>query len=307
MPAPAAGAAAARFKEDDRISDVISSPVFEGFGRLLFPLQEGYMGGSTLRTLSLAWYSHPSPRRTAAVLNALADEKLRGVEIFHRIYSEDEIKADPSKAGTGLFFFKGRPGARTAICIAGGGFQYVGAIHDSLPQAMALSEMGCNAFALIYRPGAYSSCADLSRALVWLHRNAKRLEISMDGYLLEGGSAGARTADWVGSYGTESFGEAPMPRPAALALEYTGLDEVTGSEPPTYMVVGEDDPIAPAGAMEQRSRCLRRHGIDSEIEIFEGLGHGFGLGEGTAAEGWIARAAEFWQRHLHNEGQAPAE
>ena len=32
---------------------------------------------------------------------------------------------------------------------AGGGFAYVGAIHDSFPHALALSQMGYNAFALI--------------------------------------------------------------------------------------------------------------------------------------------------------------
>lgn len=28
-------------------------------------------------------------------------------------------------------------------------------------------------------------------------------------------------------------------------------------------------------------------GTDAEIEVFEGLPHGFGLGEGTVAEGWF--------------------
>jgi len=53
-----------------------------------------------------------------------------------------------------LFFFKGDPGARFAVCNAGGGFAYVGAIHDSFPHALELSKLGYNAFALIYRPGA---------------------------------------------------------------------------------------------------------------------------------------------------------
>ena len=35
---------------------------------------------------------------------------------------------------------------------AGGGFAYVGALHDSFPQALELSKMGYNASALIYRP-----------------------------------------------------------------------------------------------------------------------------------------------------------
>ena len=34
------------------------------------------------------------------------------------------------------------------MCNAGGGFAYVGAMHDSFPHALTLSRMGCNAFAL---------------------------------------------------------------------------------------------------------------------------------------------------------------
>ena len=51
-----------------------------------------------------------------------------------------------------MFFFKGTPGARFAVCNAGGGFAYVGAMQDSFPHALELSKKGYNAFALIYRP-----------------------------------------------------------------------------------------------------------------------------------------------------------
>jgi len=28
------------------------------------------------------------------------------------------------------------------------------------------------------------------------------------------------------------------------------------------------------------------------------VGHGFGLGVGTSAEGWIAAALTFWEKHI---------
>ena len=34
------------------------------------------------------------------------------------------------------------------------------------------------------------------------------------------------------------------------------------------------------------------------IEVFQGLPHGFGLGTGTAAEGWIENAVTFWERNM---------
>lgn len=45
-------------------------------------------------------------------------------------------------------------------------------------------------------------------------------------------------------------------------------------------------------------RQIRAQGTDAEIEVFDGLRHGFGLGEGTVAEGWIDRAVSFWERNM---------
>ncbi len=78
----------------------------------------------------------------------------RSEQIFYDIYTDEEKAEDPEKENTGLFFFRGDPGAKTAIVNAGGGFVYVAAMHDSFPHAMELSEKGYNAFALIYQPGA---------------------------------------------------------------------------------------------------------------------------------------------------------
>lgn len=66
----------------------------------------------------------------------------------------------------------------------------------------------------------------------------------MTDYSLWGGSAGARMAAWLGSYGTAAFGEDVYPQPGAVIMQYTGLSEVTGTEPPTYNCVGTSDGIA---------------------------------------------------------------
>ena len=50
--------------------------------------------------------------------------------------------------------------------------------------------------------------------------------------------------------------------------------------------------------MQERTRRIRAQGTDAEIEVFKGLPHGFGLGEGTVAEGWIDRAVAFWERQM---------
>ena len=175
---------------------------------------------------------------------------------------------------------------------------YVGAMQDSFPHALELSKQGYNAFALIYRPGAQTACEDLARAIAFLHQHAEELDIDMADYSLWGGSAGARMAAWLCTYGTEAFGEQAYPRPAAVIMQYTGLSEVTRDEPPTYCCVGTSDGIAPYRIMEERVRHIQENGTDAEIEVFEGLPHGFGLGEGTVAEGWLDRAIDFWERQM---------
>ncbi len=232
------------------------------------------------------------------IVNYLGEQAASGSQIFFDIYTEEEKAQDPKKENTGLFFFRGEPGGKTAICSAGGGFVYVGAMQDSFPHALELSKNGYNAFALIYRPGAQTACEDLARAIAFLHNHAEELEIDMADYSLWGGSAGARMAAWLGSYGTQSFGEQEYPRPASVIMQYTGLSDVTGNEPPTYNCVGTRDGIASYRIMEDRISRIKEQGTDAEIQVFEGLPHGFGLGEGTTAEGWINRAIAFWERQM---------
>lgn len=284
--------------QDTRIRDIISDGGMGGWARLLFPADGDYWSGDTLGTLSLSWYSHISAKKTVEIVRLIKERAESGEQVFFDIYSEDEKRRDGRKRDTGLFFFRGEKGAKTAICNAGGGFAYVGAMHDSFPHALELSKKGYNAFALIYRPGAQTACEDLARAIAFLHQNADALGIDMAGYSLWGGSAGARMAAWLGSLGTESFGEKPYPRPAAVIMQYTGLGEVYGNEPPTYNCVGTGDGIASWRTMERRINAIKANGTDAQIEVFAGLGHGFGLGEGTTAEGWIDRAAQFWERQI---------
>ena len=285
---------------DTLVRDVMDDPAFWDYGRLLFPVDLTIPQDMTLEDVGelLVWYHYIDPDKTVEIVNTLGERAAAGDTVFYDIYTEEEKAADPEKADTGLFFFRGEPGGKTAICNAGGGFVYVGAMQDSFPHALELSEQGYNAFALIYRPGAQTACEDLARAIAFLHEHAEELDIDMTDYSLWGGSAGARMAAWLGTYGTESFGEEAYPRPAAVIMQYTGLSEVTGDEPPTYCCVGTSDGIASYRTMEERVRRIRANGTDAEIEVFQGLPHGFGLGEGTVAEGWIDRAVAFWERQM---------
>lgn len=287
------------YTENSKVTEVMRDPAFGDYGHLIFPVDIAISEDLELKDVEdiLPWYSEVNPKKTVEIVNYMKDRVTDGEQIFYDIYSEEEKEADPAKEDTGLFFFRGDPGAKTAIANAGGGFMYVAAMHDSFPQALELAKNGYNAFALIYRPGADTACEDLARAIAYLHEHAQELQIDMTDYSLWGGSAGARMAAWLGSYGTAYFGEEEYPAPAAVIMQYTGLSSVTGQEPPTYACVGTSDYIASYESMEQYISRLRRNGTNAEIEVFTGLSHGFGLGEGTVADGWINRAMDFWQQN----------
>lgn len=292
------GASGETYTMNTLISDVMNDPVFGEYGRLIFPTNDWYYSGDTLGQLALTYYNNIDPAKTVEIANYLHDHAEAGDIIFYDIYTSAEKAADPSKKDTGLFFFKGTPGERFAICNAGGAFAYVGAMHDSFPHALELAKQGYNAFALIYRPGAQTACEDLARAVAFIFSHAEELEVDTDCYSLWGGSAGARMAAWLGTYGPEAFGGGDLPRPGAVIMQYTGLGEYSGFDPPTYACVGDRDGIASWRTMKARLDAMSELGIDTEFHVYSGLSHGFGLGTGTSAEGWIQDAIAFWENQM---------
>jgi acetyl esterase/lipase len=139
----------------------------------------------------------------------------------------------------------------------------------------------------------------LAAALSYIFKNAEVLGVTTAGYSLWGSSAGARMAASIGSYGTGRFGGSELPKPAAVVLLYTGHSNVASTEPPTFVAVGDADVIAPPAIMERRVTALRTLGTEVEYRKYRGVGHGFGLGTGTAAEGWIEDAMRFWTRQIN--------
>lgn len=288
------------YTEDTKVTDVINDEVFDGYGRLIFPVDMQISDNLTLKNINtiLPWYSEINTDKTVEIVNYMKEKAGSGQQIFYDIYSDDEKKSDLDKQNTGLFFFKGNTGAKSAIVNAGGGFMYVAGMHDSFPHALELSKKGYNAFALIYRPGARTACEDLARAIAFLHEHTDELGIDMSDYSLWGGSAGARMAAWLGAYGTSAFGEKEYPKPAAVIMQYTGLSEVTGDEPPTYACVGTSDGIASYRSMERYISRIKNNGTNAQIEVFDDLSHGFGLGQNTVADGWLDRAVMFWEDNM---------
>lgn len=282
------------------VGEVIANPALGDFGRLLFPVDRSVSEDMTLEEVSSSsvyvWYSHIQADKTVEIVGDVISRAEQGEQVFYPIYTQAEMEADPSKRDTGLFFFRGEPGEKFAVVNAGGGFMYVGAMHDSLPHALELSKMGYNAFALIYRPDA--PYTDLAQAIACIYDHADELQVNPEGYSLWGGSAGARMAAALGNGDAlAQFGRQDIPQAAAVVMQYTGYTAVSEKDAPTYACVGANDGIANWRTMQSRLEGLATLGIPTEFHVYEGLGHGFGLGTGTVAEGWIEDAVNFWEAH----------
>lgn len=292
--------ARSNYTAETKIADVINDEVFGDWGRMIFPMNSGYYSGTTLGSLSLTWYSHINVEHTVAICNYFKDQTLTGNQVFYDIYTEEEKAADPRKADTGLFFFRGNENAKFAVTCAGGGWAYVGAMHDSFPHAYELSKRGYNVFAIIYRPGAQTAYEDLARAISFIYDHVKELKVNTNDYSVWGGSAGGRMAATISSYGVQQFGgTAGIPKPSVAVIQYTGhTDYNKNGEPATFVCVGENDGIANYHTMKSRIDNLAAMGVPTEYHSYQGLGHGFGLGIGTIAEEWFNKAIAFWESNV---------
>jgi len=176
---------------------------------------------------------------------------------------------------------------------------HVGSLHEGFPLAMVLSQKGYNAFVLRYRTGSgLRATEDLAAAISYVFKNAARLEVGVADYALWGGSAGARMVGNIALHGTAGFGGDDLPKPGIVVIAYTGHSIFSENYPPTFITVSEDDRIVDVSVVERRVEKLRNAGVEVEYRKYKNAGHGFGLGVGTDAEGWIQHAIGFWESHL---------
>lgn len=283
------------------VRDIVNHPAFEGFGELMLPYDNNssYYDRQLANVGSLMpYHSHVVPSVVVGALNRLIEDVGSGDTIFYNYYTEQQKQADPAKRFTGLFLYRGDPEAPFAVICPGGGFSYVGSLHEGLPLAQVISEKRYNAFVLRYRIGSEQRATeDLAAALSFIFSNAASLRVSTQDYSLWGGSAGGRMVGNIAMYGASYFGH-NVPKPGMAVIVYTGQTSYSADFPPTFLAVSTNDGIASASVMEQRAQHLRSAGVDVEFHKYQSAGHGFGVGTGTDAEGWMDLAVRFWEKYI---------
>lgn len=284
----------------DTVRDLALHPAFRGFGQLLLPWDDARGASTPLAQIAslLPYHTHVDPDTVVDALNRMIDDASAGRVLFYDFYTAADKASEPTREKTGLFFLRGQPGAPFALIAPGGGFAYVASLHEGFPYAVELNRAGYNAFVLKYRcgGGGVPAIRDMAAALDYIHRHAETLMVSRRHYSLWGSSAGARMAAVVGSQAMRRLTGDALTAPSAIVMAYTGHTDVDPTDPPTFALVGDGDTIALPSTMERRAAALRRQGTDVEFRKYRGVGHGFGLGVGTSAEGWMSEAIGFWAR-----------
>lgn len=288
-------------KTDDFVRKIVDHPAFKGFSQLMLPRENDtyYLDTplSNVRSL-MPYHNHVDPGTVVNALNYMVNEVNEGNIIFYSFYTEQQKRDDPAKENTGIFFFRGEPGAPFAIVCPGGGFSYVGSLHEGFPLALAISQKSYNAFVIRYRLGSQKMATDdLAAAITYIFRNVATLGVSTEDYSLWGGSAGARMVGNIVLNGVTSYGGGDLPKPSIAVIAYTSQSSFSKDFPPTFITVSENDSIVNVSVVDRRVKNLRNVGVEVEYRRYRTAGHGFGLGNGTDAEGWLVHAVQFWEKH----------
>lgn len=236
-------------------------------------------------------------------LNTLSEAAKSGETVYYDIYTQEEMETDPSLRQTGLFVLRADTNEKKPFVLmcAGGGYEGVCSVPESLPVISAFSNKGYTSFALIYRYGENAeprtNCdEDVARAIQFIIDHADEFNVEVEDYLIGGFSAGG---DLVGRWGTSELGYAKynLPKPGAICLIYGNHTPIDENYPPCYMLhAGNSD--APARFDDIKAE-LDAYGIDYAYKSVA-ADHGFGLGLRTPAEGWINEAEQFWLEQIQN-------
>lgn len=262
--------------------------------------------------------------------NFLLEEARRG-KILYDIWSDAERDGVPGRERTGLFAFPVPGAKRFLLIIPGGGYFNVCSFIEGFPFAEYCKKHGIASFILQYRASAYAAYPnpqeDAARAVRFILENREQFGLEGTDYAVLGFSAGGHLA---ASFGTRTMGYARfgVPKPQTEILGYPVItmsdlthegtrenllreqkddenmrkacsveEQVTADYPPTYVWNCANDNAVPHENSDLLEKALRKHGVVVCHEVMPGDVHGWGLGDGTPAEGWFDRAIRFWNEN----------
>lgn len=265
----------------------------------------------------------------------IKEDMLLGVNSLLRAAEEQDTYVYPlwpgeagDKHHVSLVHFAVPGQAPFVLLCAGGAYCSVASMVEAFPIAARLNEMGYHAFVLEYRCGGEGRypepMEDLARAIRFIQRNAEKLHVKREHYAACGMSAGGHLVATLGAKSMQDI-YAGIPKPAAIFLGYPVITmgeythplsrqtllgrhaaeeaverlsiekQIYEHTPPVYLWQCANDDVVPVENSKLLRDALKHQGIPCRYRLYPGTAHGWALGSGTPAEGWLAEAVQFWQ------------
>ena len=270
----------------------------------------------------------------AAGLNLVIDNYNHGVQVTYKLYTPEEIAADPRKDEVELYYFPAKGGSaapvKYALVVPGNMYEKSAKMREGCSVSYQMHEMGYAAFVLRYSVGHdntdNAAYEDLVRAVRFITAHAEDFGVQAEDYALVGFSAGGQMCGVFGSsrLGYKARG---LPKPGALLLGYPVIDyfyakpvynlvydcgepgeryydvvvsrEVDADYPPTYHWFGLNDGTLMMMDIFRQGpaldKALEEAGVMHKMVVYPNARHRSSVGTGTDAEGWLADGAAFWE------------
>ncbi len=261
----------------------------------------------------------------------ILNRRTKREKIFLPLYSEIEVKSDPSKKHAKIVPFVIGENKPTVIICPGGGYEFISLINEGFDFAKKFNELGYNAFMLIYRVNRNarfpSPMEDLARAICFVKHNAEKYKADAENFYICGSSAGGHLCAYFGAkykdFEKPYMGKNYDLRPKGIVLAYPVISlykethkgschtllghdcteeekraksvELIAEEsyPPTFFWHCEADKTVPVSNSIRLDEKLSSLGVKHKFNLYPNGAHGIGLAKGTTAEGWIYDAEKF--------------
>lgn len=204
-----------------------------------------------------------------------------------------------------VFSATNRKGANPGMLIYHGGGWNIGDPTWGFHRAKTFSNKGVCAIAVQYRLSdqkeitPIDAIADARDAILWVRRNAKKLQIKSDSIIAYGWSAGAHLAACTAVFPAYDSVSHTSSVPNALVLyspalsvtrdkwfkqllppdvdpvHYSPAENISGKMPPSVIVVGKTDTVTPIHEAELFHQNMLKTNNTSILKIYDGVGHLF--------------------------------
>lgn len=272
----------------------------------------------------------------AAGINRMIENYNAGVQITYKLYTDEEIAAEPTRQKAEIYYFPGSKKNAKFVLIVGGNALHTSAeMREGVASAEWVNEQGYTAFVLRYRIGSQAAdnapLEDLARAVEYIRAHAEEFGVDPDDYALMAYSSGGQIAGLFASDSTEvGYQRYGAAKPGALLLgypvnnffelkpawgllidpyadgpryfDYNVSDFITPNYPPTYHWYGKNDLTLAKMYTPAQGRVIEnalvKNGVTHIFHRYDNAPHKIGPGRGTDAEGWIVEALDFWQQQV---------